>query len=570
MRTKLFRMILLVALPIWFYACSSDEDPKPEITVSGNEYMMSAEINSKVSVSFTSTFAWQAKVDATWLVASPTKGESGNASINILAKEENRTGEVRTATLTITSEGISKNITIKQDAIDVINLKSSTYNISASGGDCIIEYNTNITGAQLKLNEKDIPSWITLPQTSQRALQDGSITIKVETNRSFEERTAKLQIQAIDNNNNVLLQSPIISIVQEKASVGTSMDYVTGDKKVHVLQKHTKGNGVPLVFMGDGFLDTDIAGGYYLEVMNRGMELFFTEEPVRSLREYFDVWAVTAVSQNNAFGSGYSTKFACVLEGNGSTGISGNHDMVATYANVVPELAASPSLMDEALAIVILNTNAYAGTTFFGFTNQWGATTEFAIGYCPIIEGMDSENFRRVLCHECIGHGFTKLLDEYSYESQGVIPASTIERYKNMQQMGWAMNVDFTNNRETVLWKNFLNDTRYQGKDPNGEELGVYEGACTYWRGAYRPTNESMMRSNMHGFNAPSREAIYKRIMKLAHGNEWRYDFEEFAKFDLAHLPQSRNVNARGTTNEILPTLPSPQFVNRPLMIGSY
>ena len=157
-------MILLVALPIWFSACSSDEDPKPEITVSGNEYMMSAEINSKVSVSFTSTFAWQAKVDATWLVASPTKGESGNASINILAKEENRTGEVRTATLTITSEGISKNITIKQDAIDVINLKSSTYNINASGGDCIIEYNTNIIGAQLKLNEKDIPSWITLPK----------------------------------------------------------------------------------------------------------------------------------------------------------------------------------------------------------------------------------------------------------------------------------------------------------------------------------------------------------------------------------------------------------------------
>ncbi|MDE5709893.1 MAG: M64 family metallopeptidase [Bacteroides sp.] len=173
--------------------------------------------------------------------------------------------------------------------------------------------------------------------------------------------------------------------------------------------------------------------------------------------------------------------------------------------------------------------------------------------------------FRRVLCHECIGHGFAKLLDEYSYEQQGVIPASEIEKSKRMQQqLGWAMNVDFTNNRETVLWKHFLNDSRYQGKDLYGEELGVYEGACTYWRGAWRPTVESMMRSNTHGFNAPSREAIYKRIMKLAYGSSWTYDYKSFVEFDRTHLPQP--VDTRTIESHSEKPFAAPRFVGEVLM----
>lgn len=33
-------------------------------------------------------------------------------------------------------------------------------------------------------------------------------------------------------------------------------------------------------------------------------------------------------------------------------------------------------------------------------------------------------------------------------------------------------------------------------------------------------------------FNAPSREIIYKRVMKLAYGDSWKYDYEKFVKFD--------------------------------------
>jgi hypothetical protein len=72
-----------------------------------------------------------------------------------------------------------------------------------------------------------------------------------------------------------------------------------------------------------------------------------------------------------------------------------------------------------------------------------------------------------------------------------------------------------------------LNDSRYQY-----EGLGAYEGGLTYWSGVWRPTENSIMRYNTGGFNAPSREAIYYRIHKLAYGDEWEYDYEEFVEWD--------------------------------------
>ena len=64
------------------------------------------------------------------------------------------------------------------------------------------------------------------------------------------------------------------------------------------------------------------------------------------------------------------------------------------------------------------------------------------------------------------------------------------------------------------------------------EKLGVYEGAYTFERGAWRPSKDSMMNGSKSMFNAPSREAIYIRMHKLAFGASWKYDYEEFVKYD--------------------------------------
>ena len=52
------------------------------------------------------------------------------------------------------------------------------------------------------------------------------------------------------------------------------------------------------------------------------------------------------------------------------------------------------------------------------------------------------------------------------------------------------------------------------------------------------------MRHNTGGFNAPSREAIYYRIHKLAYGNEWEYDYEEFVEYDARNRASSVSAAA--------------------------
>ena len=390
--------------------------------------------------------------------------------------------------------------------------------------------------------------------------------LHVLENQTSSERTATFELRGLnDTKDQVIVKSQMITITQKPGKSEVSTDY-SQDKKVFQLQKHSIGNGIPLVFMGDGFLDKDIASNRYAEVMQKAMDNFFTEEPVKSLKEYFDIWYVNAVSANNNFGKNYSTRFSCKLEGGGSTLIEGDHNTVMNYAQEVPELKNNPNLFKEATCIIVLNTEAYAGTCYFGFGNQ--SQTEvynLAIGYCPMINGFEDDMFRRVLCHECIGHGFAKLLDEYAYTDMGRIPATEIERTKQQQSMGWAANVDFTSNRNQVIWSRFLNDSRYQGRDNYGEELGVYEGACTYWTGAFRPTNESMMRGNQHGFNAPSREAIYKRVMRTALGSPWVYDYEKFVSFDQAHLPTPTQGTTRCTPEEASRPFAKPVFTGMPI-----
>ena len=106
---------------------------------------------------------------------------------------------------------------------------------------------------------------------------------------------------------------------------------------------------------------------------------------------------------------------------------------------------------------------------------------------------------------------------------------------------GWYMNIDTTNDPAEIKWSHFLSDSRYKE-----DGVGIFEGAYRYGRGVYRPSEDSMMRTTYtgYGFNAPSREAIYYRIHKLAFGDEWQYDYEKFVEYDLKNIGASRKEHS--------------------------
>ena len=296
------------------------------------------------------------------------------------------------------------------------------------------------------------------------------------------------------------------------------------DGNVVTLQRAKTGKGIDIVFMGDAFSAASISNGLYSSTMRTAMEKFFSEEPYKSFRDYFNVYSITVVSPFDGYGPngpGGSRKSALETFFGEGTLVGGNDEKVVDYA----VKALGEERIDAALLIVMMNSSKYAGTCYMYYPRGGDYGNGMSISYFPI--GTDETALGQVLCHEACGHGFAKLADEYAYESYGTVPESEKSSAKYVMGYGWYKNVDFTSDRLAVKWAKFLADSRY-----SDEGLGVFEGGMTYWRGVWRPSENSIMRHNTGGFNAPGREAIYIRMHKLAFGEEWRYDYEDFVEWD--------------------------------------
>ena len=315
-----------------------------------------------------------------------------------------------------------------------------------------------------------------------------------------------------------------------------SVDY-SADGMVECLQSASLGNGIDIVLMGDGYSDRQIADGTYSSDMKYVYDHLFDVEPYRSFANLFNVYMVNVVSRTEGF-EYKDTALRCGFKG--GTEVGGYDYASFAYA----QNAISASRMDNAVVVVVMNSNEYAGTCYMYYpehNNDYGSGS--SVAYFP--KGDNPATFAQLLHHEANGHGFAKLADEYAYDYMGEIPSPVADENRRQQNdWGWWKNVDFTSDVTQVRWANFIEDERYAD-----EGLGAYEGGLTYWSGVWRPTENSIMRYNTGGFNAPSREAIYYRIHKLAYGEDWEYDYEKFVEYDAINRaaaaggPQKRRAN---------------------------
>lgn len=321
-----------------------------------------------------------------------------------------------------------------------------------------------------------------------------------------------------------------------------STDY-SMDGSVEVLQKAVTGNGIDIVLMGDAYSDRLIADGTYKSVMQKTVDEFFSEEPYKTYRDYFNVYMVNVVSKNEVYDE-YSTTALDTWFGEG-TEVGGSDAKVFEYA-----LKAIPSeRLDEALVIVMMNKDYYAGTCYMYHPSSGDYGNGTAVAYFP--SNSDDSVFKGLLLHEAGGHGFAKLDDEYAYEYNGSVPEQYINERKALWPNGWWKNIDFTSDVTTVKWAHFLSDERYKY-----DGLGTFEGASTYWTGVWRPTENSIMRYNTDGYNAPSREAIYTRIHKLAFGEVWEYDYEDFVSYDAINRKSVESASSMWKYVPLRPTVP--------------
>lgn len=526
MKSNVFPWWFLWGLLFVIHSCS-DDAPSLSVNLTENESIsLGAEMGAEYHLSFSAGQNWTARSDADWLEVSPESGTAGEHELALRITKPNDTGASRTTTLTLVSGTLVRQIKISQD--EYIAITEPMVTLAHNGGIIKIHFFTSLSQEQIGVFSSSNCNWLVSSPDTRAAedVQEWIVTLYALPNETYHSRTTTIYFGKLSDTVQGLTEGNLLAtatITQAGLISGESTDY-SQDKEVRVIQTHTAGTGIPLVLMGDGFIDKEIANGYYDQVMDQAVENLFTEEPIRSLRDYFDIYAVTAVSPVNVFDNNRNTTFECWLEGGYSTLVEGNYDKVLNYIQEIEGID-----IYTTQAVVLLNTDAYAGTNYF-YTHidpKGRVYTDFSIAYCPVIESLESEDFRRVMVHEVVGHGIGKLQDEYSYEENGAMPDDEIAAGRQEQrEYGWWMNVDFTDNPQAVLWSSFLSDPAY-----NGQGLDIFEGACTYWTGAYRSTEESMMRSNILGFNAPSRLALYNNVIRRGEGRT--SSLEEFVSFDL-------------------------------------
>ena len=343
------------------------------------------------------------------------------------------------------------------------------------------------------------PEWI-----SKKSDNSGVYTFTVSANTTSSSRSGEIIFKNANN-------SFLTVTVKQRIQTYTSSDY-SQDGQVTRIHSATVGKGIDVVFVGDAFADKD--QDLFNKYVELGKEAFFTEEPFRSTMNRFNIYRIGSVSKNGIITQeGGDTKFSAQF-GDG-TYISGDHDAVFRF---VQDKMPSVNLK-KTIVFVIVNKAKYAGTCWMFSDNK-------AVCYVPLCR--NENEYAQTLRHEGCGHGFGKLADEYFYDSMGRIPDDEVSELKKWKGFayGFHENVDLTSDPNTILWSKFISDSRYSGK------VDVYEGGYTYPYGVYRPTDNSIMRYNTGGFNAPSREAIYKKIMKFSEGDAWTYDYETFVVFD--------------------------------------
>ena len=312
-------------------------------------------------------------------------------------------------------------------------------------------------------------------------------------------------------------------------------DYQYGDGEVITLQKASKGKGVNIVLMGDCFDAKDISEGKYLQAMQDAYSYFFDIEPYLTYKDYFNVYGIFGMSPDSGMGTVNTireSRFGSQYTLN--EGVSPDSETTFTAACLAP----IDNNVAESLVIMVENSADYSGITY-----MWGDGS--AIALVPMCTDPEPYGFRGILHHEAGGHGFGKLADEYIYhnvfiQSCKCLCCDHLPEFYAMKSYGFYDNVSLSGSMTDVPWSHLIYDPQYSNT------VDVYEGAFFHTRGVFRSEPTSCMNNNIPYYNAISREAMVKRIMKYA-GEE--YSFEKFKANDKETLPKSATKAAEPQEN---------------------
>ena len=301
-------------------------------------------------------------------------------------------------------------------------------------------------------------------------------------------------------------------------------DYSDGE--VITLNTATKGPGIDIVFIGDGYDAKDIVDSKFKQNAEDGFKHFFGIEPYSTYKDYFNVYAVVSKSDDSGIGTVNTmidTKFGSYFT---------QKSIKVPDANECFKWAkrADASMdLSQSLVIMLMNTSTYEGVTM-----MYGDGS--AIACCPVSTDAYPYNFRGIIQHEAGGHGFGKLGDEYIYHNAFIQTCNCIDGCEHphgdddtstsfgvYKSKGWYKNLSMTSDAKQVPWAHLIYHKNYSDK------VDMYEGGYMHTRGVYRSEATSCMNNNIPYYSAISRQAIVERIKAYA-GEP--FDFDDFVAKD--------------------------------------
>lgn len=300
-------------------------------------------------------------------------------------------------------------------------------------------------------------------------------------------------------------------------------DYSDGE--VMTLNTATKGPGIDIVFIGDGYDAKDIAKGTFKQNAEDGFKHFFGIEPYSTYKDYFNVYAVVSKSDDSGIGTVNTvidTKFGSYFTQNRIKAPAA--DKCFQWA----KRADASMDLSKSLVIMLMNTSTYEGVTM-----MYGDGS--AIACCPVSTDAYPYDFRGIIQHEAGGHGFGKLGDEYIYHNAFIQTCNcnccehpqgdddTMTSYGIYKSKGWYKNLSMTADAKQVPWAHLIYHKNYSDK------VDMYEGGYMHTRGVYRSEATSCMNNNIPYYSAISRQAIVERIK--AYAGE-AFDFDDFVAKD--------------------------------------
>ncbi|MDE6457272.1 MAG: leucine-rich repeat protein, partial [Muribaculum sp.] len=283
-------------------------------------------------------------------------------------------------------------------------------------------------------------------------------------------------------------------------------DYQYSEDECVTLQKASKGNGIDILFLGDGWDAASIADGSYLSLVSEQMEDFFGVEPYLTYRDRFNVYVCITLSQEkgvntpaNWRNTRFSTFYGYDCDGVGALQLD-NVDDIFDYA--VSHTQMKAERMPRSLVILTLNSDEYGSATTLTENGS-------AVAICSPSEGTYPMDTRGIIQHEAGGHAFGKLAEERVTMNRYISDIEKSEIMKN-QRKGWFKNISLSGKMTDVAWSHFIFDPRYSNS------VDIFEGAYGKARGAYRCEINSCMNYGIPYFNAISRQDIVRRILEYS------------------------------------------------------